>query len=306
MLIISADKTRYDPPSRKPIENINSGIPLVLVSRLDNFVFNDELLSLDKYCLVNMCEFGWDFPFTDTPIFGKNIHEYPELFSGPEWEKFNDFVTTKPPLLTFQRELLEKDTSDKILSCTYPCYYPIPQIQTREKFNDRPIELFHFFGRSSEHRIHFQSNAYREDGITLIDNIYYLQGYLAEGIHKHIWCSLHIPHFVRVQLEHILAINERSKLSLSMPGCGKRCFRDSESPINSIMVLQDSGVAFPFPWVHGENCIMYKGDDPIPAIKEALKRDDLYDIYVRGVDNCWNYQIGNYTTYIESKINSLL
>ena len=72
------------------------------------------------------------------------------------------------------------------------------------------------------------------------------------------------------------------------------------------MVLQDNNIAFPFEWEHGVNCIRYKGDNPISAIEEALKRGDLYDIYLRGVDNINKYRNPNYTKHIEQLIKEAL
>jgi len=306
-MLISADKNKFSPPEHRVFENVKSDIPLVLITRLDNFEFNDQLLGLKEYVLCDYCEYEWDkSDFKDTHVFGKNTDDFAYRFPGEEWIKFDNWVKENPPKLYIKRELLAKDATDWLASSTYPCYNSPFQIQTKEEFNARPIELFHYFGRSHEARIWFQSNAYKEHGVTLVDNLYYLQGYLNEGIHKHLWVSVNIPHFARLPLEQLLAFNNLSKLSLSMPGCGKTCFRHSEAPINSVMVMEDSGISFPFPWIHGENCIMYKGDDTIPAIKEALQRDDLYDIYLRGIENIDKYRISNYNLYLENLIKAAL
>lgn len=303
-MILSGHKHSYDPTVMNVFRGVKSELPIVLIVRHDDFEFNDELIGLKDYVLADYCEYEWQAKFSDTHIFGKNTSDFAYRFPSDEWLKFDEWVKTNPPRLYLKRELLAKNATDKIVSSTYPSFVNPYPIQTKDEFNSRPINLFHYWGRSNETRVWFQGNVHLEDGITVVDNLYYLNGFLAEGTHKNIWVTAHIPHFARVPLEQLLQFNGMSKLSLSMPGCGRLCFRHSESPVNSVMVLKDDGMAFPFPWVHGENCIMYQGDCPIYAIKEALKRDDLYDIYVRGVQNSLNYQQSNYNAYLENLIRN--
>jgi len=308
MSIISADRNRYSPPEYDVIKNVNSPIPLVLVTRLSDYVFNEELLSLKDYILINMSEFNWDFNWDFSPIFGDGDDRLFDIFKGEEWIKFAKFVEKNPPKLTFQREILKQDLTDKIKPLSYPCYQPEYKLNSKEEFDARPLDVCHYFGRSSEERMIFQGNAYihaSEKGFEICDNIYYLQGFLNEG-KKNIWVSTHIPHFARIPIEQVLQINGLSKLALSMPGCGKHCFREGEVPVNSVMVIQDNDVPYPFEWVHGINCIRYKGDNPIPAIDQALKRDDLYVIYLRGLENIDNYRYPKYSNYIENEIKKAL
>lgn len=307
-MILHASKNNFSPAELNVIKDVQSPISIVLVTRVSDFIFNEELLSLKRYVLVNMCEFGWNFAWTYTPIFGQEWHFDNELFPGEEWKKFNQFVIDKPPVLTFQREIRKQDITNKIKPLSYHCYVPYYEIQTREQFNARPIELAHYWGRSSEERMWFQGNAYlhaTKAGIDIVDNLYYLNGTLAEN-KKRIWVTANIPHFARMPIQEILKVCGMSKLGLSMPGCGKRCFRDSEIPAVSVMVMQDNDVASTFEWEHGINCIKYKGDNPIPAIEEALKRDDLYDIYVNGAKHLNKYRNPYYTEHIENEINKAL
>jgi len=308
MIISAAANNHFSPPEWNVVKDVKSDIPIVLVTRLNGYVFNEDLLSLKRYVLVNMCEFGWNFSWAYTPIFGQEWNFENELFPGEEWTKFNKWVCENPPVLTFQREIRKQDLADKIKPLSYDCHVPQYQVQTKEQFNSRPIELSHYWGRSSEERMWFQGNAYihaTKAGIDIVDNIYYLNGMLAEN-KKRVWVTANIPHYARIDIQEILKVCGMSKLGLSMPGCGKHCFRDAEIPTVSIMVLQDNNIAFPFEWEHGVNCIRYKGDNPIPAIEEALKRDDLYDIYLRGVDTINKYRNPNYTNYIEQLIKEAL
>lgn len=306
-MIIHASSKSYSPAEEKVIERVQSEVPLVLVTRREDFVFNEELLKLDKYVLIDMVEYGWDWDLkkSGTHFFGVNTHKFPQL-DTEEYRKFDDFVKNNKPKVYFKRELLIEDVnhSNGIYSISYPYYFDIFDVQEKEHFDRRPIELNHYFGRSSEYRMIFQGNANihcSNTGIELCDNIYYLQGFLNEHP-KRLWNSVHIPHFARLDIMEIMNVNQHSKLSLSMSGCGSRCFRDAEASSNSIMVLRRDGVAFPFEWIDGINCIMYDGHNPIPAIESALKREDLYEIYKNGVNNSYNYQIAKFSSYLESTI----
>ena len=83
-MIISADKTGYSPAERNVIEGVQSDVPIVLVTRREGFVFNEELLSFDKWVLCNMSEMGWNFSWDYTPMFGVEWHFSNELFPGEE------------------------------------------------------------------------------------------------------------------------------------------------------------------------------------------------------------------------------
>ena len=306
-MIVSADANKYSPPEYNVIKDVKCNIPLVLVTRLSDYVFNENLLALGDYVLVNLSEYGWDFKWEYSPIFGSDTYGE-DVFKGSEWDKFNDFVKSNPPKLTFQREILRQDLNEKIIPLSYPCYQPVYPVSTKEEFDSRPIDLCHYWGRSSEERMIFQGNSYihaSQRGFEIVDNIYYLQGFLNEG-KKNIWVNAHIPHFARTEISQVLQVNGLSKLALSMPGCGKHCFRDGEVPVNSIMVLQDNNIPFPFEWIHGENCIRYQGENPIPEIEKALKRDDLYDIYLQGLSTIDKYRFPNYSNYIEQEIKKVL
>lgn len=306
-MVIHASSKSYSPPEFNVIKNVKSDIPLVLVTRKEDFVFNEELKNLDKYVLVDMCEYLWDWDLnkSGTHFFGINTNKFPQ-FSGDEWAKFDEWVSDNSPKIYFKRELLAKDIREGVYPIEYPSYTLIPPIQTYSEFDNRPINVFHFWGRSSEYRVKAHADFWLHssiNGASICDNIYYIGDFLVNESNKNKWVSVCIPHYKRIDISQILSINGISKLSLSMKGCGSKCFRHSESPVNSIMVMEDEGLKFTYDWIHGENCIMYKGD-PIPAIEEALKRTDLYNIYRRGIENAQQYQIERYTKHIESVIEN--
>lgn len=309
-MIYSSDKNeQIDGVVYSILKHIPTKIPLVPVTRIENFVFNDELYKLKEYILFDYIEYGansWDRK--QTHFFGKNTSDFSYCLKGKEWKLFDEFVKKHPPVVYFKRELLQKDFSGNVYPIEFPCWQPVYATQLKEDFDKRPIELFHFWGHSHESRRMFQGNAYLhavKNNITIADNIHYLGGVVNENKGR-IWATMNIPHFARIQMDNIMGINNVSKLSLSLPGCGVKCFRHSESPVNSVMVMQEDNLAWSYPWVHGENCIKVpigdsmddirglSGSPEIQAIEEAIKRDDLYNIYVSGLQNIDNYRMSNY------------
>jgi hypothetical protein len=173
------------------------------------------------------------------------------------------------------------------------------------------MEVFHYWGHSHEMRREFQGNAYlhavKED-ITILDNLYYIQGFLAEN-HKRYWATMHIPHFARLPIEQLLYFNGDAKLSLSLPGAGRKCFRHAEAPINSVMVMCSDAIAWTYPWKHRENCILIFDtiSDPIITIQIAINNDDLYETYLGGLETVDKYRMGRYASeYLEPTIKKFI
>lgn len=308
MILVADARGVTDGPAHVFLSRIESPIPIVLVSRVQDFKFNPELEKLDKYVLVDFVELGWQWDQQTGHIWGKNTDQFPDVFPGDEWKRFDEFVIKYPPLLTFQRELLAKDAHETLIPIEYPNWQSEYPTQTKDEFQRRPIELFHYWGFSHPCRKRFQGEAHlhslKED-ITIIDNFFYLQNFLQEN-HKRYWATMHIPHFARLPINQILEVNGLSKLSLSLPGAGARCFRHSESCVNSCMVLQYDNLAWSYSWVHNENCIRAEPGKEIEAIEAALEKDNLYNIYVNCMKSARNYQVDNYIkSYIKPKIEQI-
>lgn len=303
MIYSAAANNHFSPPEMRVISGVKSDIPLVLVTVLDNYQFNPELLNLKEYCLIDFCEYEWDkSDFTDTHIFGKNTNDFAYRFKGGEWEKFDKWVAANSPKIYFKRELLKKDATDWLQPIEYPFYGQIPEIQTKEEYDARLINVFHYFGRSHEARIKAHADFWLS-GAAICDSIYQFNDFITKEESKNKWVSLHIPHYSRIDISHLMAINGMSKLGLSMPGAGKKCFRTAEVSSNSLMIMEHSNMAWQFDWIDGVNYIGYK-HKPVTVIKNALDNaDTLHPIYVACVENARNYQFDNYTKHLEKIIN---
>jgi len=310
MSIISPDiNGNMDGSVLRIAQHINSPYPIVPITRIEGFVFNPELLKLDKWILLDYSELWWNSENTDTHLFGRNTEDFPQQFPGDEWKKFDDFVREQPPVIYFKRELLNKDRSDFVHPIDYPCWVELPPIQTKEEFNNRLIEVFYFWGRSHEERCRLHSSVWSNssrNGASICDNIYQYQQFIQEESNPKKWVTLYMPHYSRIDISHLLAINGQSKLSVSLFGAGRKCFRTTgESPVNSLMVMQKSEACYTYKWEHGVNCLMFPQTEvDVTLLDEFLKRDDLWEIYCKGVETVQKYKITNYLNdYIHPLLN---
>lgn len=324
--IITADKSRTDGTFYEFLNRTYTlDIPILLLSRVDELDFNEDVLSLKggEYVCMDMIENGWAWDRQHTLIVGDNTGLF-DFTHNKGWDKLDEFMFENPPLIYFKRELI-KGSPQTAVHPIYPIEYPIRwdikvadyPVQTREQFNSRPISLFNYWGRSHEARLIQQANIWRHGarkGYAVCDNIYYLTNFLAEETNPNKLVTLWIPHYARQDIRTILDINSISKLSLSLPGAGINCFRSAESPINSIMLMASDTKVWSFPWVHGENSIQFEIGDNVEGVKiewpvietmeDALQREDLYEIYLRGIENAKNYEAESYMkNYIEPLIN---
>lgn len=305
MSVIVADKRQVtDGSAANLLLQISSPLPMVLVSRPDGFVFNEELNGVRDYVLVDFCEYGWDAVLETTHLFGQNTYNLKKYFPSDEWDKFETWVRKNPPKLYFKRELLKGQVSEDVLPIEYPCLFQVPDAQTKEQYEARPIDVFFNWGYSSEHRrrVHGEIWKYAQDyGYMVCDNLYYLNGFLEHELNPKKWVTVNTPHYHRHPMQDILGINSLAKISLSHFGAGMKCFRSSESPINSLMAMPKNDLAWTFDW-NETNCLQVPIGVEVPHINAALQKGELYERYVNGVENCKNYFLPKYINHLEKTI----
>lgn len=315
MVIIADKQGRSDGSALDMMRMIDSPLPIVLVTWVDGFEFNDELLELKEgeFIIADFVEVGCDFDWENA-----TTEIYRNKFVGDEWKKFYDFSFQKPRLV-FKRELQKISVDYGYLPIEYPCRNTIPPIQTEEEFNSRPFEVFFNWGLSNPMRpkLHGEIFAKSEDiGYRVCDSFYNINSFIENEKGHRKWITINTPHYVRFPMEDssqpnnlgiVLQINGLSKLSVCLWGAGRKCFRTTgESPLNSVMILPEDNFAYTFEWVDGVNCIKIQNvKNPFPEIEAATHRTDLYEIYKNGVATCEKYYLPNYVTHIEKIINSV-
>lgn len=308
-IIVADAQDRTDGSAAQLLQQIPTDIPIVLVSRVDGFVFNEELLSLDKYILCNYFELGWNYEWNDGGhLFGKYRRHYLPMFLDEEWKKFDEWVKNNPPLLTFQRELHKSDFKDNVYPIEYANLTSKYEPQTKAEYNARPLSCFFYWGRSNEIRVQAHGDIWKgasRHGYSVCDNAFFLSEFVKNESGKK-YASFWTPHYCRMDISNILAINGQSKLSLSLPGAGVKCFRSTgESPVNSVMVCLEDDLAWAYEWQHEVNCIKIQPNESIvDGIEKALQREDLYDIYLKGLETADKYRTETYIKkYLINKIN---
>lgn len=305
-MIISPDKNGViDHVVFNILQGVKSGIPIIPVTRTANFVFNENLKTVDRYVLADFVEYDWNWNREETHLFGVNTEMVVDKFPGDEWKKFDEWVTGNPPTIYFKRELLAKDKFENVYPIDWPCFQQSYPIQSRQEFNARPIDVFNAWGYSHEERRRFHGEVFLnaiKNNRAVIDNLSHLEREMQD--HRKKWVSVFVPWHSRFPMQDILNIQGQSKISVAMPGAGAKCFKMSESPINAVMMMQDDGMKYSYDWVHGENCIMAEPGEEIETIELALRMSTLYDIYVEGHHNLQNYLLPNYIkNYIEKIIH---
>jgi len=298
----------------------------VVVTKRDGYEFNPELMDIKgPWVLFDFIEYGHDWDQKETHLFGVNtfLDEFTKHFAfDGQWDDFDSFVRNNPPLIYFKRELLQKDMGVNalcnVLPIEYPCFYPIPEPQSFEDFCARPIDVSYLWGESHPDRVKLHIEIYKDKfkyGYHLLDNALHIEGCFKDvpAGQRSVWLSQKIPHYARYSMEDVLMIGSASKISVSMPGAGVKCFRHSESPINSVMVKTRDELAWSYPWVHKYNCIKeFTASIMVYDISSVLNQSEdskqkLYEIYRNGVENCRNYHIDNYIpNYVLDSIASAL
>lgn len=306
-MIVTADKNGRTDAAYHSLNVLNVKYPVIMVSWVEDFVFNDALLELKDYVLICYCEYGydWNMEKSGSHIWGENSPRFQQYYNG-DWIKFDNWVKENPPKLLLKRELLLRDVTDTIKPIEYFSNIHELPLQTKEEFNSRPINTFQYWGRSNEERLRIHGeiwlHAYKK-GFQPCDNLYYINHYMAEEKGEK-WVTLWIPHYARIDVQELMKINNMSKLSLSWAGAGFKCFRSAEAPTCSVMVMHKNNYAWSYLW-DDTNCILVEPKKEIEGIEEALIRTDLYEVYKKGVENSKNYLAKNYIPFIEKMINEL-
>ncbi len=309
-MIINPNKNgNIDPTVYDILKHIKSEVPLVPVTRVDNFVFNPELLNLDRFCIFDFIEYGWNWDMKTTHLFGRNTYYFKEMFEGDEWAKFDDFVSDRQPSLYFKRELLSKDVRKGIIPIEFPAHNQIPPPQTKEEFNKRLFQVANIWGLSNERRKTIHGDIWQQAGkhnYIVCDNILNVNAFINREPHPNKWLTTYTPWYNRFEMKTILDLSGNSKITTSWGGAGRKCFRHTEASVNSVMALWDDGIEWTHKWEDQKNCIRCEEGKEIDTIVEALRNPYLYDIYRAGVETAEMYYLPNYISHLEKTIREYI
>lgn len=320
--VITSSTKRNDGTALKMCQMIDTDIPILLISREEDLNFNEEIYSLKgkPYVVVDFIEEGWNTEIYSSLIIGQGI--IPDDFNADGgWHTLNYFMSDYPPKIYFKRELLSTDKSSQILPIEYPSWQEDYPLQTKDEFLNRAINVFNYWGRSHEARLILHGEIWKHAarrGYTVCDNLYQFNQFMHyEKDNKNKWLTVHIPFYDRQNISEIMKINAISKLSISLFGSGRKCFRNTgESIVNSICVMPEDDFAYSMPFIDKINCLKFsiKGDvtglhrdwDIVETCEAALCMPTLYDIYLESKKLFDWYRVYNYIeNYLEPLINSI-
>jgi len=294
------------------VSNINEAdIVIVGVSYFHDYRFNEALRGINKpWVLVDFVEYCWDWQPVDTHVFGKNTSEFRKRLESnfDQWMLFDEFVRNRPPIMYFKRELLSKDATNRLKPIEYLCYMDAQPIQNRDEFDARSIDVFYNWGESNPLRPRLHGEIFTKKNYGIISQWDHLDTYFHHNAsERKVWVSIFTPHFSRVHYGEIIRAQSRSKISVSLPGCGMKCFRHSEANVGAIMALTDDKLAWSYPFEHGVNCIVIRRDCMHDDLLEATRRSDLYEIYLRSQETADKYRPRRYVDeYFIPSIRSIL
>ncbi len=307
-MIITADKQgRTDGVAMKLCEQIKTEYPILLISRVDGLEFNDDVLQLagKPYVAINYTELGWDWDFT-AHHWGVNTASF-DFMNCEGYLKLDEFISNNPPKVSFVRELLLEDVRENVHPISYPCFLPAIPVQTKEQYLSRPFETIFSWGLSHEYRKELHAQIWMQagkHGYTVLDNVHYINGFLQHEPNPKKWLTLNIPWYNRYPMEDFIQVNGMAKISVSISGAGRSCFRHCESPVNSAMLMWNDNLAWHEWWDHGINCIKCDKGDEIETINEWLKKpDELYEVYLKGVETVDKFRFENYIPHIQKLIS---
>lgn len=279
---------------------------LVPISTFTDYRFNPKLHDIKKpWVLLDYCELEWNYFDLCNPtlLFGRNAKECRWL--NPHWHPLDDFVRENPPAVYFKRELLAKDATETVRPIDWPVYFGSPELDTEDKFNTRPIEVFFQWGYSSPYRPQLHAamfDAMATHGLGVISETDHFHGYFTNPCAR-TWASIFSPHYARKPITTTQWYQERSKISVSLPGCGKKCFRHGEACWNTIMALHRDGLAWSYDWTHGVNCIRLIPGEEFQDLNAWTKRPELFQIYLAGNETMEKYRKQN---YVENYLTPLI
>jgi len=273
-------------------------VVVVPISFYPDYTFNQELRSVGQrpWVMIDFTEYGssWN-QAARTHLFGGTAETPANLLENGQWGVLHAFAAEKPPAAYFKRELLHRDRSERVHPVEFPCSLPPSVTNRKEDFDARPIEVFNCWGYSHASRPRLHGDIFHgmaTHGLEVLSD-WEQVNHLVPG--KRNWVSIYSPWFVRKNIGQILSVQDKSKISVSLPGAGTKCFRSAESPLNSIMALPFDDLAWSYPWVDGLNCLrLTQGGEFTDLELFAASGAATHAIYVESQENLDRYRSRRY------------
>jgi hypothetical protein len=238
----------------------------------------------------------WD---AKTHLFDR--HPLPPIYSGsPGWSALSDHFREHPPAAYFKRELFSDCSSEaRVYPVEWPCMLDGWSREEKPNFDGRAFEVFNNWGFSNPIRPRFHGQVFglmADSGVDVVSHWDHIDAKFTDP-HPRKWISMLTPHTHRRHINEVLRWQSVSKCSVTLPGSGVKCFRSTESPVNSIPVLVDDDSVWSIPWEHGVNCIRIPSSGNMAAWLSdyvAGNPDALFHIYIAAQDTVDRYRKQRY------------
>ena len=275
---------------------VGNDIPVVVTVTHGGFKFNHDLNQLagKKYVHIDYTEWGWQWDFTKSNVFGESEH-YPGESKSHEWGTLHGFIRDNPPALTFQRELRKVDVTPTRVPIDFLSTIPVPKLVTKAEYDSRPFQVFYYWGFSHANRSRIHGDIFEAFGTS---NIEVVDGYDKvdwKWLRKdgRVWLTVFSPHWWRRPMKEVMSWQAQAKISICPYGAGAKAFRHAEAPVNCIMAQQENCLAWSYPWDE-TNSVRMQEPHEVKDLLRAVERTDLYDVYLRAQENIDRYRIHRY------------
>jgi hypothetical protein len=219
----------------------------------------------------------------------------------------------------FKRELRVNDAASFPV---YPLDYPARKEfsttpETEQEFINRPIACLMCCGFTSSCRMRLFSSLIRHavEPTACAFSVNDVNVLLARKT-PHIFALLHSLPGVRIPLEEVFALQQKSRLVVNLRGAGRKCMRDTEATANSCAAFQAPELLqWAYPWVAETNCIGLPHNNGTLLDTEAAVHlgqlahtpQVLYPLYVQSIAHRANYYAGPYArNYLLPRIKKMV
>jgi len=251
---------------------------------------------------IDYTEWGWNWDFTKDNVLGRTDCYPCTQFDNHDWGTLKQFIQDYPPILTFQRDLMQRDVGERLIPIDFLAYMDREPVATLEEYSSRPYDVTYVWGYSHPLRPKMHSEIFEAMGtqnVEVLSSFEMLGGHAKSQVvdgHQ-TWVSIFSPHWVRKPMSEVFAVQRKGRCSICLPGAGFKCFREQEAPNNALMFMLENDLARAYPWRDGENCITIRSDHlffDVFMATQTIPMNELHELYVEGQATLDRYRAHNY------------
>jgi hypothetical protein len=276
-----------------------------------------EKIKHKPFVVLDYIEYGHDV-YENNHFFGVNTNDYIKYFESKNLMDLDRALSKVKIQCYFKRELSDNSIKENLNFPVYPIEYPVLNygefsIDTEEKYNKRPIDIFFNWGWSNPSRPELHGAFYylaEKYKYSVVSDHAQISKEKKDHPNKPIIYTSFTPHHSRLHMVDLLKIQQFAKISISLNGAGIKCFRHGESSINSLMALQENNMEWTHKWDQSNSIILpnkknshlIDSESSISIMLDLLKSKSLYNRYINCINNNKFYHQKQYINELLSKI----